>query len=354
MPASPEEGRPAGGSRGPRIAELDALRGWAALAVMAFHYTTILPRLAPQAQPVPFALTHGHYGVQVFFVISGFVIFMTLRRCRTGADFVWSRVGRLYPAFWTAATLTFLVGVLAPLPEQAYTGLQYLLNLTMFHEYLKVASIDGVYWSLSYEVGFYVAMYLLFRAGLLRYIEVACAFWIVAALWFATYKALIPHPLHYLLVVNAYSHLFAAGIVLFLWQEGGGNWQRAGLLAGAVAVQYATDGPLGAAIVAATILLFRLIAMGRAPMLRFRPFVFFGTISYSLYLLHQLLGFRLIDALQRTGWTPVSSTLAATACMVLLATAVTYGIERPAAERLRRLRPALGRRRHAATEGPGA
>jgi peptidoglycan/LPS O-acetylase OafA/YrhL len=55
-------------------------------------------------------------------------------------------------------TLTFLVGWLWPLQVQSYTLSQYLLNLTMLQEILGVPHIDGVYWSLTVELVFYVAM----------------------------------------------------------------------------------------------------------------------------------------------------------------------------------------------------
>jgi len=86
---------------GGRIEELDALRGLAAFAVMLYHYTAGEgPRLnrAELLVSVPW----GHFGVQLFFVISGYVILMTVRRVRTAGEFAVSRFARLYPAFWVA------------------------------------------------------------------------------------------------------------------------------------------------------------------------------------------------------------------------------------------------------------
>jgi len=63
-----------------RLAEVDALRGLAALSVMAFHYTTKYDELFQFSGTVPFNVPWGYLGVNLFFVISGFVIFMTLER----------------------------------------------------------------------------------------------------------------------------------------------------------------------------------------------------------------------------------------------------------------------------------
>lgn len=85
-----------------RYEELDALRRIAALMVVFFHFT--LGR--PEAK-LGFKL--GTTGVDLFFIISGLVIFMSLTRVKTSLDFVINRVSRLYPTYWTCATFTFIV-----------------------------------------------------------------------------------------------------------------------------------------------------------------------------------------------------------------------------------------------------
>ena len=63
-----------------RLVEVDALRGLAALAVVLFHYTTRFTELFAPNPPPTFSFPDGHYGVNLFFIISGFVIFMTLEK----------------------------------------------------------------------------------------------------------------------------------------------------------------------------------------------------------------------------------------------------------------------------------
>src|SRR4030095_2287642 len=85
-----------------RIGELDALRGLAALAVMIFHYTGHYGKNVGHVDRPLLELALGNYGVQLFFMISGFVIFMTIEKTRTAMDFVVTRFSRLYPAYWAS------------------------------------------------------------------------------------------------------------------------------------------------------------------------------------------------------------------------------------------------------------
>ncbi len=63
---------------------------------------------------VPTEFRWGSYGPHLFFMISGFVIFMTLDRCRGPGDFIFSRFSRLNPLYWVGV-LFFVAGYLASL-----------------------------------------------------------------------------------------------------------------------------------------------------------------------------------------------------------------------------------------------
>src|SRR5215469_4574944 len=88
-----------------RIQVLDAFRALAILGVMLHHY---LSRYAPPDHPRNlYGYEHqysqlfdlGAMGVQFFFVISGFVIFMTLEKCHHLVEFWVRRIARLEPAY---------------------------------------------------------------------------------------------------------------------------------------------------------------------------------------------------------------------------------------------------------------
>ena len=105
-----------------RIAALDGLRCFAIVGVLLFHY---YGRWTPPASPVNFypyggllagfaPVRYGFYGVNLFFVISGFVISLTLRRCTGFWDFAMRRAARLWPSMALCAGLTFAVLSIRP------------------------------------------------------------------------------------------------------------------------------------------------------------------------------------------------------------------------------------------------
>src|SRR5689334_17881239 len=84
---------------------LDAWRGVASLAVVAFHWAEIATRRAAALDMNPlYAVSHyGALGVQIFFVISGFCIanagMATLRRGEPLGTYARARIRRIYPTY---------------------------------------------------------------------------------------------------------------------------------------------------------------------------------------------------------------------------------------------------------------
>jgi len=340
--------RAAAGAHAPRSRELDAVRGIAAMMVVMFHYTVRYGALwgDPSA---PFHATFGYLGVQVFFGVSGFVILMTLERSRTASDFVIARASRLFPAYWVAVLATFALLLAFPLPDRVLSWRQGLVNLTMLQAFVNVPHIDGVYWSLEVELVFYAWMLALFAAGWMRHARALMALWL--ALSIATLlAALVLHrgvptlASRYLLV--DYSAFFSIGAAAYLdfrqRRVAPSTW---GLFALAGVAAWLAGGLPGLVVAAAMVLLFALLVWRRAGLLNLSPLVFIGTVSYPLYLLHQNIGYVILRNLRAQGvdygWA------LALACVVTLAaaTALTFGIERPAQRRLRAWRE--GRRSRA-------
>src|SRR6218665_1067637 len=142
-----------------RLLEIDALRGIAAMAVVLFHYTTRLRELYPTTPETLFSVPWGHHGVNLFFILSGFVIFMTLERASRPMDFVVSRFSRLYPAYWFSVALTFAVVAWLGLEGKSVSPGAAIGNLLMFHSLFHIPHVDGVYWTLEVELLFYCRMF---------------------------------------------------------------------------------------------------------------------------------------------------------------------------------------------------
>lgn len=342
-------------TRPPRILELDALRGLAALAVVLFHYTTRYDQLFGHAEPLAATVPWGQYGVDLFFMLSGFVILMTLERTADAWRFAWGRFSRLYPAYWAAAAMTFAVVTLCRLPGQEVSLGDALVNLTMVQALLGAPHIDGAYWSLQAELIFYANMLVLYRCGAFRRPTFAVALWLAAAV--AVHLAQAPAAaawpwagelLSKLATIASlkYIPLFAIGILFYASRTSGRiSAARWATLAVSLAIVAWFDGLAGATIdVALAIALSQAVA-GRMPFLTWRPLVTLGAISYPLYLIHQNIGYVVIREFQAWGATPALSVAAAILVALVLAFRLHRLVERPAMTWLRDRDPACYWRR---------
>ncbi|MFT3681918.1 MAG: acyltransferase [Ferruginibacter sp.] len=151
-----------------RFRELDVLRGIAALFVVFFHLTMN----EPQYKHI-FKL--GVTGVELFFMISGFVIFMSLQKISSSAAFVINRISRLYPTYWTAVTFSLLLHLLFQYLTHNLAlkslFIKYIGNMTMFQFYMKIYNLESPYWTLIIEMLFYILILILFHFKLLKWVK---------------------------------------------------------------------------------------------------------------------------------------------------------------------------------------
>ena len=321
-----------------RLAELDALRGLAACGVLLYHYTTQFGLLYGHSGPLNFHFALGLYGVHLFFVISGFVIFMTLERTPRALDFVVSRFSRLFPAYWTALAITLGAIALAGLPDQHFSTRDVAVNVTMLADFFNAREVDGSYWTLQVELFFYAQMLFWFVVGGLRHIRIVILGWIALALAYGL-AARFDLSLSYLvreITIARYIPFFAAGVVLFrISQRRDPLWQNLLLIAGCALAAGAVWSPVYALTLVACAGIFGLMLAGQLRFLARQPFLYLGTISYTLYLVHQDIGYMVISKLERAGIAPLAALVAAAAVALALATALTYIVERPAMHGIR-------------------
>lgn len=154
-----------------RLTFLDCVRGIAALSVLFEH---VGDRLSPHFR----AFTHdwfsfGKFGVAAFFLTSGFVIPFSLERGGSLKRFWVSRFFRLYPLYWLSIAVAlgvYLMGgsyVLSPAYVSHFTR-NTIVNLSMFQEFVGVPDAQGLYYTLSMEMAFYIFFSFLYRIKLNR------------------------------------------------------------------------------------------------------------------------------------------------------------------------------------------
>lgn len=294
-----------------RVNEIDLLRFLAALAVVFFHYAfrgyaaddrSIMPYplLAPIAK-------YGGFGVELFFLISGFVILMTASRGSV-RNFAISRFVRLYPAFWACCTISFVLIVLLGNGRYSASLGQYLVNMTMLSGFVGVPSIDGVYWSLFIEMQFYALVAALLVLGRIHQAQ------LFLVLWLAATVALEVFPIHHLrfLLITDYAVYFIAGAMAYLVWSRGVSVLRLVVIGSCllVAIHQAFEGIPGFErhyqtrmdrfVVASIIVSFFVVLMAVALRLTGtwgqRRWLLLGALTYPLYLVHQYVGFMIFNA----------------------------------------------------------
>ena len=134
------------------LQSIQILRGLAASAVLAFH----------AAQRSGHSFTIGAAGVDVFFVISGYIMWSVMRDGPSPRSFLTRRLARIVPLYW-AVTLAMVAFSAVPgaLPNLQLTWRHVLLSLL----FVPHAAPDGAVfpvlvpgWTLTYEMFFYAIL----------------------------------------------------------------------------------------------------------------------------------------------------------------------------------------------------
>ncbi len=319
-----------------RLVEVDALRGLAALAVVLFHYTTRFAELFAPNPPPTFSFPGGHYGVNLFFIISGFVIFMTLEKTSRPMDFVVSRFSRLFPAYWVAIILTLSITHLLDLPGKPVDVKAAFGNLIMIHGLFGIPHVDGVYWTLEVELLFYCGMFLLYRFQRLHQIHYALLGLLALRLTYFVLAQGFGIELSWTisrLLILGYIPWFSLGISIYLAtsRHNKCEWRRPAVTAGCAIVTLLIVDSLFVAALAITLgTTVFLAASSHASLLRHPIPVWLGTISYPLYLLHENIGWSVQLRLGALGISTDVTVLIALATSLAMATALTRWVEQPA------------------------
>jgi peptidoglycan/LPS O-acetylase OafA/YrhL len=340
------------------VVALDGLRFVAALMVVVYHYIGYggygpgdggaWGRSTVDVFPgVWLPASFGWLGVELFFLISGFVICMSSWG-RGLADFFVSRAARLYPAYWAAVLLTTAVLTIWPVVRKPGQPQDVLVNLTMLQQPLGVPLVDAVYWTLWAELRFYLLFAVVVYFGVnYRRVVLFCALWTVASVLAPAADSKLLN----LVVMPVYAPYFIAGIALYLIYRFGSTLMLWGIVAiswllaqhhlvwlhreAASWLHRELPGWVSLLVVTASFAAVAAVALGWLSWMNWRWLTVAGATTYPLYLLHEYIGWTVIYHLRDEvpPWPLVGGVVAG---MILLSYLVYRLVEKPIGKLLRR------------------
>jgi peptidoglycan/LPS O-acetylase OafA/YrhL len=175
------DGSHAGSDR--KIYSIQVLRGIAALAVVFYHLGLVEKKYSPGQTLLPDGFAAGRSGVDLFFVISGFIMVLITRKNWGGksnsAHFLVHRFARIYPNYWFYFFLTVGVTLVEPAFVNASQAGRFNFLSSFFLLPSRSLPLVMVAWSLVYELFFYLLFALLIRCRE-RMVIILLACWLVA------------------------------------------------------------------------------------------------------------------------------------------------------------------------------
>lgn len=304
-----------------RIYEIDLLRFVAAIFVVCYHFFfhgIVTQKLADEfySNASDF-FKYGFLGVDIFFILSGLVILVSAKN-RSIQDFVKARFLRLYPVYWVCMIITAAVLLCAQvLDNLSIVG--FIANLTMYQTILGYPSIDGVYWTLLIELFFYMWVAVMIYFNLLKYTSIIFFSWVLLAALFLLI-GLESKYITKILLFNWISY-FSLGVFLYLnfLEKERTLCSMLGLILSFVlsifktidrteALSASTAGYLepfisaGIIILTLMLLIYFILKKSVKNIKVIKLFSILGAASYPLYLIHQEIGFVIINKLTENGW----------------------------------------------------
>ena len=333
-----------------RIVELDVLRAIAALNLLLFHFTWVYSSKYGFDSPLGVMFPFGKYGVQLFFMLSGFVnLFALLRKKPTSADFAVGRAIRIVPSFWLIVLFNVVLLSMFPMLQQDVTVGGTLANLTIMPQLFGAECMEPVTWTLMVEVLFYgFLLYLLRSKRLYQPLMSTMMFVLAMCVIGGLGNQFIQQ--HYSGTTFGECFAFVDRLCFFRWmplfsigillheikiKRGTFSHNSLGIFASAVAFHVIDQKHHNPVVTVILLALLGLSAFGKLPVLRLKPLVFIGSISYSLYLFHNNLGTALIHWMETIGVNSIVAFTIGTLAMIALSALITYRFEQPASKLLR-------------------
>ncbi len=295
---------------------VQAMRGIASLLVMFVHLLAVNPGMVPWVIQTGSNVV-GPAGVDIFFVISGFVVtlsaFAASNKDNTKKSsflFMLKRIARIYPAYWVVLIFAFLVSPYITLAAPGMPEASALKLFTLTYTYNNKVMVA---WTLVYEMFFYLVLSLLILAGNKKFFP-AVSIWILVEIIAIAVSNTYDKNLAGYVPLNPQIIQFSSGcLVAFIVKKMKPTFGPQVFFAGVVTfiIMCCVNIKLGnwtpwirtlTLTLPCAMLIYGAAVSQNVKILPFKKvFLFLGNISFSLYLWHQVTFQTLLYAFDKSG-----------------------------------------------------
>ncbi len=270
-----------------QINSVQILRGIAALVVILYHTNHKTIQLGMQADNV---FSWGEIGVDIFFIISGFIMMLVTEKQISKLKFFKDRVTRIIPAYWTVTLIALIAFLLAPSlvnSSGGETGVVQSFTLIKIPYDIKFLVQNG--WTLTFEFFFYIILAFFINQERVRKLGFSLLAFIIIDMLFATInkdaESFLNDPIKYEFIFGASLYLILSG-TLREKLTGIAFIIIAALSATSMSFTYTRtiEAGLPALIFVLTIISIERVLISHKD--KVKPMLYLGEISYSLYLVH--------------------------------------------------------------------
>ena len=332
-----------------RIKELDWIRIISILLVVLYHYTQRFTELYTVDFSWPIKVSWGGWGVNILFILTGV---LSIFHYNQGVfTFLYKRIIRLYPLFWLCLFLT--TSILVFCGNKSFGLIEILANVTMFPGLFGKPYIDGAYWTLTYEMIFYFWVVLIMlknKKGSFSQIH-RLFVWQALALVYVCAKAInmdsnyIVKFLKYICIPDRACYFVMGVLIGFILKGKKINATMVVTLLMSIISSFITYG--------SSLTIFSLIGLlviyiiirsnkcnkNSAPQKTFDILAMLSMSTYSMYLIHQRIGYEIMNALLNCGFKNESIVIITFIIMILLSVFIHNVIERPLSKTLLNYQP---------------
>jgi len=280
------------------------------MVVISFHYFSngISNGTVTSIELTPFSdiAKYGYLGVQLFFGVSGYLILMSTTN-RSAWQFAEGRIKRIYPLYWMAIILITAITFLPTLSKTHPGFWQFLASSTMFPTAFNQGWVDGAHWFMLVEIQLYVFIFAVLKVGAGKYLPTIFPIWsIVIFIWYLF--ELNRFSIWYL--YGPFSFICGGAIIYSIKQWGWTPLRAAGLITAVSGGLYSRVGSLDKlseirntqysdkVVTVIVLFIFGLLLLTLLPKvsnIHIPGAVFFGAITYPLFLIHGRLGYMALE-----------------------------------------------------------